>query len=91
MQNLSQKEFLQKKKNPLYTFKGGWIDTRNALTCHKDGANAFYVSKSSTLPISENNSTVAHMMTIGWGEWNTCNFGGKSGILIQIRRFQVLS
>lgn len=72
-----------KKKNPLYTFKGGWIDTRNALTCHKDGANAFYVSKSSTLPISENNSTVAHMMTIGWGEWNTCNFGGKSGSVIK--------
>lgn len=66
-----------KKDNPLYTFKGGWIDTRNALTCHKDGANAFYVSKSSTLPISENNSTVAHMMTIGWGEGNTCDFGKK--------------
>lgn len=70
-----------KKKNPLYTFKGGWIDTRNALTCHKDGANAFYVSKSSTLPISENNSTVAHMMTIGWGEWNTC-VGKKKGSVI---------
>lgn len=66
-----------KEDNPLYTFKGGWIDTRNALTCHKDGANAFYVSKSSTLPISENNSTVAHMMTIGWGKGNTCDFGKK--------------
>lgn len=70
-----------KKKNPLYTFKGGWIDTRNALTCHENGVNAFYVSKSSTLPISENNSTVAHMMTIGWGEGNTC-VGKKKGSVI---------
>lgn len=70
-----------KKKNPLYTFKGGWIDTRNALTCHENGVNTFYVSKSSTLPISENNSTVAHMMTIGWGEGNTC-VGKKKGSVI---------
>lgn len=70
-----------KKKNPLYTFKGGWIDTRNALTCHENGVNAFYVSKSSTLPISENNSTVAHMMTIGWGKGNTC-VGEKKGSVI---------
>ena len=35
-----------KSENPLYTFKGDWIGTRNPLTCHTDGANAFYVSKS---------------------------------------------
>lgn len=71
-----------KKDNPLYTFKGGWIDTRNALTCHTDGVNAFYVSKSSTLPVNENGSTVAYMMTIGWGDGNTCAFGGKGGSVI---------
>lgn len=68
-----------KSGNPLYTFKGGWIGTRNPLTCHVDGVNAFYVSKSSTLPISDNGSTVAHMMTLGWGSGNTCSFGKKSG------------
>ena len=56
-----------KDDNPLYIFKGDWIDTRNELTCHSDGVNAFYVSKSSTLPINDNGSTVAHMMVIGWG------------------------
>lgn len=71
-----------KSKNPLYTFNGGWIETRNSLTCTNSGANAFYVSKSSTLPISNNNSTVAHMMTIGWGSGNTCSFGNKSGSVI---------
>lgn len=72
-----------KKKNPLYKFKGGWIDTRNSLTCHANGVNAFYVSKSGTLPEKDNNSTVAHMMTIGWGEGNTCSFGSKSGSVIK--------
>ncbi|ADV45188.1 hypothetical protein Bache_3265 [Bacteroides helcogenes P 36-108] len=71
-----------KSKNPLYTFNEGWIGTRNPLTCHTSGVNAFYVSKSSTLPISDNNSTVAHMMTIGWGSGNTCSFGNKSGSVI---------
>ena len=71
-----------KKDNPLYTFNGGWIGTRNTLTCHSDGANAFYVSKSSTLPISDNGSTVAHLMTIGWGAGNTCDFGSKFGSVI---------
>lgn len=71
-----------KKDNPLYIFNGGWIGTRNTLTCHSDGANAFYVSKSSTLPITENGSTVAHLMTIGWGAGNTCDFGNKSGSVI---------
>lgn len=71
-----------KKDNPLYIFNGGWIGTRNPLTCHSDGVNAFYVSKSSTLPISENGSTVAHLMTIGWGAGNTCSFGNKSGSVI---------
>lgn len=71
-----------KKDNPLYTFQGGWIGTRNPLTCHASGANAFYVSKSSTLPISDNGSTVAHMMTIGWGLGNTCSVGNKSGSVI---------
>ena len=71
-----------KSKNPLYSFDGGWIGTRNPLTCHADGANAFYVSKSSVLPITDNNSTVAHMMTIGWGSGNTCSFGNKSGSVI---------
>ena len=70
-----------KKDNPLYTFNGDWIDTRNELTCHDDGINAFYVSKSSTLPISENGSTVAHMMVIGWGNGNTC-VGNKGASLI---------
>lgn len=71
-----------KKDNPLYTFKEGWIGTRNPLTCHSNGANVFYVSKSSTLPINDNGSTVAHMMTIGWGAGNTCSFGNKSGSVI---------
>lgn len=71
-----------KSKNPLYTFTGGWIGTRNPQTCHTSGANAFYVSKSSTLPINDNGSTVAHMMTIGWGAGNTCSFGNKSGSVI---------
>ena len=66
-----------KDDNPLYIFKGDWIDTRNELTCHSDGVNAFYVSKSSTLPINDNGSTVAHMMVIGWGAGNTCSFGEK--------------
>ena len=71
-----------KDDNPLYIFKGDWIDTRNELTCHSDGANAFYVSKSSTLPINDNGSTVAHMMVIGWGAGNTCAFGSKTGSVI---------
>lgn len=71
-----------KNDNPLYTFNGGWIGTRNSLTCHSDGVNAFYVSKSSTLPISDNGSTVAHLMTIGWGAGNTCDFGNKFGSVI---------
>ena len=71
-----------KRNNPLYTFNGGWIDTRNELTCHGDGANAFYVSKSSTLPINDNGSTVAHMMVIGWGAGNTCDFGEKRNSVI---------
>lgn len=71
-----------KSNNPLYNFNGGWIGTRNTLTCHSNGVNAFYVSKSSTLPINENGSTVAHLMTIGWGAGNTCDFGHKSGSVI---------
>ena len=71
-----------KKDNPLYVFDGGWIGTRNELTCHDRGVNAFYVSKSSTLPVEENGSTVAYMTVIGWGEGNTCNFGNKSGSVI---------
>ena len=71
-----------KSDNPLYTFNGDWIDTRNELTCHSAGVNAFYVSKSSTLPINDNGSTVAHMMVIGWGAGNTCNFGYKAGSVI---------
>lgn len=71
-----------KDDNPLYDFNGGWIGTRNTLTCHSDGVNAFYVSKSSTLPVNENGSTVAHLMTIGWGAGNTCSFGNKSGSVI---------
>ena len=71
-----------KDDNPLYIFKGDWIDTRNELTCHSEGVNAFYVSKSSTLPISENGSTVAHMMVIGWGKGNTCDFGNKRNSVI---------
>ena len=68
-----------KSKNPLYTFNGGWIGTRNPLTCHSAGVNALYVSKSSTIPVTDNGSTVAHMMTIGWGSGNTCSFGNKNG------------
>lgn len=71
-----------KSGNPLYTFKGGWIDTRNSLTCHSNGVNAFYVSKSSTLPLRDNGNNVAHMMTIGWGSGNTCAFGYKTGSVI---------
>lgn len=71
-----------KDDNPLYSFIGDWIDTRNELTCHSDGVNAFYVSKSSTLPINDNGSTVAHMMVIGWGAGNTCAFGKKTGSVI---------
>ena len=71
-----------KRNNPLYTFNGGWIDTRNELTCHSEGVNAFYVSKSSTLPINDNGSTVAHMMVIGWGAGNTCDFGKKRNSVI---------
>lgn len=71
-----------KSNNLLYTFDGGWIDTRNSLTCHSEGVNAFYVSKSSTLPMTENGSTVAHMMTIGWGRGNTCAFGRKERSVI---------
>ena len=71
-----------KSNNPLYTFKGGWVDTRNEQTCHSSGVNAFYVSKSSTLPVNDNGSVVAHMMVIGWGKGNTCNFGKKSGSVI---------
>ena len=70
-----------KRDNPLYTFNGGWIDTRNELTCHGDGLNVFYVSKSSTLPVNDNGSTVAHMMVIGWGAGNTC-VGNKGGSVI---------
>lgn len=69
-------------KNPLYTYQGGWIGTRNPLTCHANGANAFYVSKSSTLPIVDGERNVAHMMTIGWGKGNTCAFGNKKGSVI---------
>ena len=72
-----------KSGNPLYTFNGGWIGTRNPLTCHSNGVNAFYVSKSSTLPITDNGSTGAHMMTIGWGQGNSCSFGNKSGSVIK--------
>ena len=71
-----------KDDNPLYSFIGDWIDTRNELTCHSDGVNAFYVSKSSTLPINDNGSTVAHMMVIGWGAGNSCAFGNKTGSVI---------
>lgn len=71
-----------KDDNPLYSFIGDWIDTRNELTCHSDGVNAFYVSKSSTLPINDNGSTVAHMMVIGWGAGNSCAFGNKRGSVI---------
>ena len=71
-----------KDDNPLYIFKGGWIDTRNELTCHSNGANTFYVSKSSTLPVNDNESTVAHMMVIGWGAGNSCAFGFKTGSVI---------
>lgn len=71
-----------KRNNPLYTFNGGWIDTRNELTCHSEGVNAFYVSKSSTLPINDNGSTVAHMMVIGWGAGNSCDFGNKRNSVI---------
>ena len=71
-----------KRNNPLYIFNGGWIDTRNELTCHSDGVNAFYVSKSSTLPVNDNGSTVAHMMVIGWGAGNTCDFGEKRNSVI---------
>lgn len=71
-----------KKDNPLYTFNGEWIGTRNPLTCHSSGVNAFYVSKSSTLPVNDNGSTVAHMMTMGWGAGNTCSFGNNSGSVI---------
>lgn len=71
-----------KNKNPLYVFNGNWIDTRNEQTCHANGANAFYVSKSSTLPMADNGSNVAHLMTIGWGQGNTCNFGNKQGSTI---------
>lgn len=71
-----------KKGNPLYIFNGNWIDTRNTQTCHKDGVNAFYVSKSSTLAITDNGRNVAHLMTIGWGAGNTCNFGSKKGSII---------
>lgn len=72
-----------KNNNPLYTFDGGWIDTRNSLTCHTKGVNAFYVSKSSTLPIEENNSIVAHMLVIGWGENNSCVLGNKTRSVIK--------
>lgn len=71
-----------KKKNPLYIFNGNWIDTRNEQTCHNNGVNAFYVSKSSTLPVDDNGSNVAHLMTIGWGAGNTCDFGYKAGSVI---------
>lgn len=67
-----------KSKNPLYTFKGGWIGTRNPMTCHSDGINAFYVSKSGTLPVTDDGRNVAHMMTLGWGAGNTCMAGLKS-------------
>lgn len=71
-----------KSENPLYTFKGGWIETRNSMTCHTSGFNAFYVSKSGTLPVVDDGRNVAHMMTMGWGASNTCNFGNKSGSVI---------
>lgn len=71
-----------KKENPLYSFDGDWIGTRNTLTCHTKGVNAFYVSKSSTIPVVDNGSTVAYMMTIGWGEGNTCDFGEKRNSVI---------
>ena len=71
-----------KKENPLYSFDGDWIGTRNTLTCHTKGVNAFYVSKSSTIPVADNGSTVAYMMTIGWGEGNTCDFGKKRNSVI---------
>lgn len=71
-----------KKENPLYSFDGDWIGTRNTLTCHTKGVNAFYVSKSSTIPVADNGSTVAYMMTIGWGEGNTCDFGEKRNSVI---------
>lgn len=71
-----------KSENPLYTFKGGWIETRNSMTCHTSGVNAFYVSKSGTLPVVDDGRNVAHMMTMGWGASNTCNFGNKSGSVI---------
>lgn len=71
-----------KSNNPLYTFKGGWIETRNSMTCHTSGVNAFYVSKSGTLPVVDGGRNVAHLMTIGWGEGNTCAFGNKSGSVI---------
>lgn len=66
-----------KSENPLYTFKGGWIETRNSMTCHTSGINAFYVSKSGTLPVVDDGRNVAHMMTLGWGAGNTCAFGSK--------------
>lgn len=71
-----------KNNNPLYTFKENWIGTRNPMTCHSKGVNAFYVSKSGTIPIEDNGSTVAEMSTIGWGEGNTCSFGNKTGSII---------
>lgn len=71
-----------KNENPLYTFKGGWIETRNSMTCHTSGVNAFYVSKSGTLPVVDDGRNVAHMMTMGWGAGNTCDFGNKSGSVI---------
>lgn len=71
-----------KSKNPLYTPNGGWWSTLNPLTCHADGANAFYVSKSGTIPITEDGRNVAWLMTLGWGSGNTCSFGNKSGSVI---------
>lgn len=71
-----------KNENPLYTFKGGWIETRNSMTCHTSGVNSFYVSKSGTLPVVDDGRNVAHMMTMGWGAGNTCSFGNKSGSVI---------
>lgn len=70
-----------KSENPLYTFKGGWIETRNSMTCHTSGINAFYVSKSGTLPVVDDGRNVAHMMTLGWGAGNSC-VGNKSGSVI---------
>lgn len=70
-------------ENPLYTFKGGWIETRNSMTCFDNGlSNYFYCSKSGTLPIVDDGRNVAHMMTLGWGTGNSCNFGNKSGSFI---------